>query len=204
MNTLLKRLGIVLASMLLFIACTANAASVKELLQQANDPVLGNPKGDVTIVEFFDYQCSHCIDMAPVLTAILKANPNVRLVLKEFPIQGAASDIAARVALAARQQDKYAEMHVALFTLPQPLSEASILQSAKDNNLDMAKLKKDMASSIILNQLASNRRLGIALKLRGTPAFYIGKTHAINFNDMTFILGEMSQTQVQNTIDKLH
>ena len=98
------------------------------LFKQNNDPGVGNPNGKVTVVEFFDYQCSHCIDMAPVIDSMIKSNPDVRLVLKEFPIRGPMSQFAARAALAANKQGKYYELHNALLTAQQPLTEASVFE----------------------------------------------------------------------------
>src|SRR6185295_1294162 len=81
------------------VACFADTATW--LLNEKNDPVAGNKKGNITIVEFFDYQCSHCSNMTPVLQKIIKQNPNVRVVYKEYPIRGMISEYAARAALAA-------------------------------------------------------------------------------------------------------
>jgi protein-disulfide isomerase len=83
------------------------AAYADPLFHQENDPIGGNPNGKVTIVEFFDYQCPHCVDMAPIIDSIVKANPDVRVVYKEFPVRGPLSKLAASAALAANQQGKY-------------------------------------------------------------------------------------------------
>ena len=85
------------------------------LFHDNNDPIGGNANGKVTIVEFSDYQCSHCVEVAPIVDGAIKDNSNVRVVVKEFPIRGPVSDIAARAALAANKQGKYWDFHVALF-----------------------------------------------------------------------------------------
>lgn len=199
----IKQTLFALCAMLCFYSLAAQADSLQNLFHQSSDPVAGNPKGKITIVEFFDYQCSHCIDMGPVMAAIVKENPDVRIVFKEFPIRGAASEFASRAALAANLQGKYKTFHHALLGATQPLSEDIILKTASNSGLNIEKLKKDMASNSITSQLDNNRRLAIALKLRGTPAFYIGKTDAKNSDEVKFVLGEMTQSQLQNEINHL-
>jgi protein-disulfide isomerase len=103
------------------LVATINAFAAGGLLYRAGDPIAGNPKGKVTLVEFFDYQCGHCIDMAPVIGEIIKANPNVRVIFKEFPIRGPVSDYAARAALAANKQGKYYQFSHANIKLAQEL-----------------------------------------------------------------------------------
>src|SRR5437016_4513875 len=93
-----------------------HAQSVNALFHQAHDPVAGNPNGSVTVAEFFDYQCSHCISMAPVMANIIKDNSDVRIVFKEFPIRGSISEFASRAALAANMQGKYYEFNHAILT----------------------------------------------------------------------------------------
>lgn len=170
------------------------------LFHQANDPVAGNPNGTITIAEFFDYQCPHCIDMAPVIADILKANPDVRVVFKEFPIRGPVSDFAARAALAANKQGKYYDFSHALLMQKQPLSEASILETAKSVGLNVDELKKDMNDKAVTDQLKNNMKLAQELKLFGTPAFFIGKTE--NPKTINYVPGQMDQKQLQDAIDK--
>ena len=191
--------------LLLFCVLSVEAwasSEITALLHKANDPVLGNPKGEITIVEFFDYQCSHCIDMAPVMHDVINNNKEVRLVLKEFPIRGALSDYAARAALAANKQGKYADFSYALF-VNQPLSEENILMLASNSGLNVEQLKKDMKDIAIKNQLASNINLARELKLTGTPAFFIGKTDATSLDNLQFFLGAMRQSELQTAIDKV-
>lgn len=172
----------------------------KDLFHQSNDPIAGNVNGKVTIVEFFDYQCPHCIDMAPVIAAIIKANPDVRVVFKEFPIRGPMSEFAARAALAANLQGKYMQFSHALLTANQPLTQELVYDIAQKQGLDVEKLKKDMTNKDIDNQLKETNKLAQNLKLFGTPAFFIGKT-----NDnvkIDYVPGQMDQKQLQNSIDK--
>lgn len=172
------------------------------LFHQANDPFAGNPNGAITVVEFFDYQCPHCVDMAPILDAIVKANPDVRVVYKEFAIRGPLSEFAARAALAANKQVKYFELSHAIFKLPQPLTQDAILKAAKDNGLDVEKLKKDMTDKAIDDQLKATTKLGTDLKLFGTPAFFIGKTNTGANGTIVYFPGEMKQEQIQTEINK--
>ena len=172
------------------------------LFKQTNDPVAGNANGKVTVVEFFDYQCYHCVDMAPVIESIIKSNPDVRLVFKEFPIRGPLSQFAARAALAANKQGKYYELHNALLTTKQPLTEAGVFEIAKGAGLNVDQLKKDMDDKSVENQLKDNLKLAQDLKLFGTPAFFIGKTDTQNAKNINYVPGALDQKQMQDMIDK--
>lgn len=180
------------------------ASFAKALFHQADDPVGGNPNGKVTIVEFFDYQCPHCVDMAPVIASITQANPNVRVVYKEFPVRGPASEFAARAALAANKQGKYKDFSNAMLTYGKPLSQDSVLDIAKSSGLDVDKLKKDMESSAIKDQLKAVIKLAQDLKLFGTPALFVGKTDAKGSDAINYIPGETDQGQLQAVIDKIN
>lgn len=186
------------------IKSTQQSASkyVTALFNQANDPVAGNPNGKITVAEFFDYQCPHCVDMAPVMEDVIKTNPDLRVVYKEFPIRGPVSDFASRAALAANKQGKYFEFHNAIMKAKQPLTEASILDIAKNLGLNVDKLKTDMSDASVTKQIESNMKLGQDLKLLGTPAFFIGKTDAKSSNSLNYIPGQISKDQLQDFIDK--
>jgi protein-disulfide isomerase len=173
------------------------------LFHQANDPVVGNKDGKVTVVEFFDYQCQHCVDMAPIMDAVIKANPDVRIVFKEWPIRGPMSEFASRAALAANQQGKYLEFHSALFSVTPPLTQENILEAAKNAGLDVEKLKKDMNDKGISDQLKTTMKLAQDLKLFGTPAFFIGQSTGQK-TGITYVPGEMNQKQLQEVIDKIN
>ena len=144
-----------------------------DLLQDAASPVGGNPKGDITIVEFFDYNCGYCKRVAPTLHATLKSDPNVRVVYKEFAILGPQSVVAARAALAADRQGKYVEFHDALMSVER--ADANTVSAlSKALGLDEAKLVKDMQDPAITKMLERNYELANALGINGTPAFVIG------------------------------
>ena len=173
----------------------------KALFNQNGDPLAGNPQGKVTVVEFFDYQCPHCLDMAPVIESIIKSNPDVRIVFKDFPIRGPMSETAAKAALAANLQGKYYQLNHALLTSKQqPLTEAIIFTIAQNVGLDVNKLKTDMNSPAIAKQLQANLKLAQDLKLFGTPAIFVGQTSA-NGN-IKYAPGQLNQKQLQDLIDQ--
>jgi protein-disulfide isomerase len=160
----------------------AQAASQAEVLAQERDalerdpnaPVLGNPDGDVTVVEFFDYNCPYCRRAKPEIEALLTADPNVRLVYREWPILGEGSVFAARAALAAREQDLYEDFHWAMMGMNGRAEESSVLRIAEDIGLDIAKLRRDMEAQEIDAHIQTSMRLAQALGITGTPSFVIG------------------------------
>jgi protein-disulfide isomerase len=152
----------------------ALAAYRAELEQDADSPVAGNPKGNVTIVEFFDYRCPYCKSVSDRLFDTVKADGNVRYVLKEFPILGPESVVAAKAALAARKQGKYVEFHRALMAVRGNLDENAVMALAKTVGLDAKRLRDDMDGPAIAASLDRNLKLAQALKIDGTPAFVVG------------------------------
>jgi protein-disulfide isomerase len=155
----------------------ARAAVVErrqELLEDPTAPVAGNPKGDVTIVEFFDYRCPYCKQVEPALEALLKEDRQLRIVYKELPILGKDSVYATRAALAARKQAKYDKFHAAMMAAKGQIDEKIILQVAASTGLDVERLKSDMNASEIDDVIKRNYDLAQALDIHGTPAFVIG------------------------------
>ena len=143
-----------------------------------NAPVLGNPDGDVTVVEFFDYNCPYCRRVKPEMEALLAADPNVRVVYREWPILGDGSVFAARAALASRNQGKYEEFHWAMMQLKERAEEASILRTAEDIGLDVAQLRRDMNGPEIEEHIQTSMRLAQSLGFSDTPSFVIGDSLA--------------------------
>lgn len=139
-------------------------------------PVTGNPVGPVTVVEFFDYRCPYCRTMEPTLGVLVAKDKRVRLVFKEWPIFGGASVTAARIALAASWQGKYAAVHEALFKLPRTMDEASIRQAAAAAGVDLARLDHDLATrgKEIDGALARVDGEARVIGFQGTPGFLIG------------------------------
>lgn len=172
-----------------------------KLFNQTTDPIGGNPQGKVTLVEFFDYQCPHCIDMVPVVESLIKNNPQLRVVYKEFPIRGPMSDFSARAALAAQKQGKFSEFHKALMTSKvEPLTEEVVFELAKSSGLNVDQLKADMKDNSVDAQVKANMELAKKLKLMWTPVFFIKG----NSENVIFIPGGVDEKQLADAISKLN
>jgi protein-disulfide isomerase len=145
-----------------------------ELFRPAMSPVVGNVKGDVPVIEFFDYNCGYCKKAFSEVAHLVDKDKKVRLILKEFPILAKGSEEASRVALAAKMQGKYWEFHRAMLENQGQANEASALRVAEKLGLDMARLKKDMASPEIKKEIEDTRQLATKMGIQGTPHFIIG------------------------------
>lgn len=145
-----------------------------EMLNDALTPVGGNPKGDVTIVEFFDYNCGYCRRAHPTMKSVVAGDGKIRVVHKQFPILSEESKIAARMALAAHKQGKYFEMHNALMEARGQISATVMAQLIADLKLDAKQLTKDMDDPAITAHIEKAADLARALGVNGTPAFIIG------------------------------
>ncbi len=158
-------------------------AAVKQyseaLFTSPRQVVLGNPSGNVTFVEFFDYNCGYCKRAMDDMLTLLKDDPKLKVVLKEFPVLGPGSVEAAQVAVAVRMQDKtgkkYLEFHQKLLGGRGQADKAHALAVAKDIGLDMVRLDKDLASPEVKATLQENFKLAEALGLNGTPSYVIGE-----------------------------
>lgn len=151
-------------------------ASAQVNMAFAPAPVIGNPLGQVTIVEFLDYRCPYCRVMEPRLKAVLASDQGVRLVLKQWPVFGGVSVLAARVALASEWQGKFQAVHEALFVLPLPYDGGAIRAAAQRAGVDMARLDADLVarSAELDAALAATAAEARELKLAGTPGFVVG------------------------------
>lgn len=176
---------------------------VKQLFHTGNDPIGGNPKGTVTVVEFFDYQCPHCVDMVATMDDVLKSNPNLRVIYKDWPIRGPVSDFAARAAIAANKQGKYFDFSHALLKAKPPLDQDKIIKIATDLGLDVAKLQKDMDDASTVAQVKANTELAQNLKLFGTPAFFFAVSDAADGSKVTYVPGQMTKEQMQEVIKRI-
>ena len=152
-------------------ALSKNAA---KLYRSASTPVAGNPNGDVTVVEFFDYNCGFCRRAISSMAKLIDSDANVKVLFKEFPIFGKESEAASRIAIAARKQGKYWQMHRALLEAPGRAGEAKGLRLAKKLGLDIAKLKTDMNSDEVIAEIKDSQKLAEAMGIRGTPHFFVG------------------------------
>ncbi|GAB2188297.1 DsbA family protein [Roseibium sp. LAB1] len=144
-----------------------------ELEQDPNAPVLGNPEGDVTLVEFFDYNCPYCKRAMPEVKALLETDPNVRLVYREWPILSPGSVFAARAALAARKQGKYDAFHWALMGHEGRIEEATTMEIAREIGLDVDQLEADMSAPEVEAHISLSMDLAEALNINGTPTFIV-------------------------------
>jgi protein-disulfide isomerase len=145
-----------------------------EIFDDPATPVGGNPRGDVTIVEFFDYRCPYCKQVLPALQTLLKEDRNLRFIYKEMPVLGSASVTAAHAALAAQRQGKYEAFHNAMMGTKGQITEETVFKVAGSVGLDVDRLKQDMAAPEIEQAIKSNLTLADALNIRGTPGFIIG------------------------------
>lgn len=144
------------------------------IFRNPEDPVAGDPDGDITIVEFFDYNCSYCKKGMSDVQKLVETDKRVRVVFKELPVLSKGSEEASKVALAARRQGKYWDFHQAMFAHKGVANETSALAVAERLGLDMSRLKQDMVSDVIADEIRVSKQLSDKLNVVGTPHFLIG------------------------------
>jgi protein-disulfide isomerase len=155
----------------------AIADNGEAIFSDGSDPTIGNPRGDVTIVEWFDNQCPYCKRFAPVLQQLILEDAGIRVVLKEYPILGPGSELAAKYALASMRQGKYAVFHQALMADQTPehqLDEQKIKVIAGASGLDVDQLVQDAMQPSLAVRIAANRILAQKLSITGTPGLIVG------------------------------
>jgi len=152
---------------------TAIKENATELFRPTGSPIV-NAKGDVPVIEFFDYNCGYCKKAFTEVAQLLDKDKKVRLILKEFPILSKGSEEAAKIALAAKMQGKYWEFHRALLETPGQANEASALKIGEKIGLDVSRLKKDMASAEVKKEIEDTRQLANKMGIQGTPHFIVG------------------------------
>jgi protein-disulfide isomerase len=152
----------------------------EEIFNSSRQVTLGNPQGDVTLVEFFDYNCGYCKRALSDTLDLLKTDPKLKVVLKEFPVLGPGSVEAAQVAIAVRMQDKtgkkYLDFHQKLLGNRGQADKARALAAAKDAGLDMARIDKDLQSPEVKASLEEAMKLAEALGVNGTPSYVVGQS----------------------------
>ena len=136
--------------------------------------VSGNPSGDISVVEFFDYRCGYCKKAAGALTQLQKEDRRIRVIYKDFPILGEASELAAKAALASKAQGKHQTFHEALLASKGDMTKESILATAREVGLDIKRLEKDMENPEWQKVIETNRALARDLGITGTPGFIVG------------------------------
>ncbi len=150
------------------------ADNAKSIYRAPNSSIAGDPNGDVTVVEFFDFNCGYCKRGFPEVQWLIQDDKKIRFVFKELPILAKGSEEAAKVALAAKRQGKYWEFHQAMLGSKGQANEASALKVAESLGLDMGKLKTDMAGDDVKNELLDDLKLAKSLGVNGTPHFLVG------------------------------
>lgn len=145
-----------------------------DLYATGASPEIGNPKGDVTVVEFFDYNCGYCKKVTPQLVQLVEDDKNVRVVLKDLPILGPSSETASKWALAAHKQGKYFTFHQALMKNRAPITDTLLEQTAQLVGVNVNQARTDMGGTEFLLQIERNRALATKMDVHGTPAFAIG------------------------------
>ena len=155
---------------------SANPLSRDSILRDPEAPAAGNPKGDLTIVEWFDYQCPYCKKMNPDLLRAVKADGHIRLVFKDWPVFGKVSVQAAKLVLAAKYQGKYVQAHDALMAIRGKLSADMIVPTLAKAGVDTARAERDLTThqKAIDSLLARNQEQALGLGFQGTPGFVIG------------------------------
>ena len=168
------------------------------LERDPNAPVLGNLNGDVTIIEFFDYNCPYCKRATAELNTLLAQDTGVRVVLREWPILGEASVYATRASLASRNQGKYGEFHQALMAAKGRLAPANVMAIAQTVGLDTQRLKVDLQAPEIDQHIETSMQLARALNFSGTPAYVIGDAIApgmISADDLQSMVSQARAAQ---------
>ena len=172
-------------------------ARADEIFRDPASPVGGNAEGDVTLVELFDYNCPYCRRMAPILIDAESADPQLRIVFKEFPILGPGSEFAARAALASQRQGRYEAFHHALMAVKEKVDESVVLATAASAGLDIDRLKGDMQDPAIQAAIDRNMALATALRITGTPGFIVDDQIVRGATELTVLQGLISQARKQ-------
>jgi protein-disulfide isomerase len=152
----------------------AAIAAVRDTMVDTADPIGGNPKGDVTIVEFFDTRCPYCRKLEPVMAQLLERDRGVRLVYKDMPILGPASVLGSKALLAAQKQGGYEKLRTAIMNAPSQTTKPIVQEATLRAGLDWKRLERDMDEPAIQARIDANLRLAHALGIEGTPALVIG------------------------------
>ncbi|MCE7978614.1 MAG: DsbA family protein [Nitrospira sp. NTP1] len=185
----------------------ALGAHQAELLNDPTSPVSGNPSGDITLVEFFDYRCGYCKRAAGAVTQLQQENPRVRVVYKDFPILGEASELAAKAALASKAQGKHQVFHEAMLAFKGDITKESLLNLAGEVGLDPAKLEADMRNPEWQKVIDTNRALARTLGISGTPGFIVGTElvpGALDLNGLKELISRGGEAVKLRPIDVPH
>ena len=173
-------------------------AELREALERdRNAVVLGNPDGNVTLTEFFDYNCPFCKKIVPAMQRLIGSDPRLRVVFREWPVFGEGSDFAARAALAAREQGKYWQVHAGLMAMKDRAAEPSVMRVVRRLGLDEAKLREAMQSDPVEDHIARSFMLADHMSLIGTPTLIAGDEALFgdqSFEDLTALVARARKT----------
>jgi protein-disulfide isomerase len=174
----------------------AEIAQIKNsVFNDPRAPVMGNPQGKTVLVEFSDYNCGFCRKSMPEVSALLKSDPDLKLVVHELPVFGEGSRYAAEAALAAKAQGKYPEFHQALMSLKGKAEKASVLRVARETGLDVARLERDMQSPEITAQIEDSLALADDIGLVGTPSFIAGNRAVFGYLSKKDLAGLVAEAR---------
>lgn len=182
-------------------AQNAVSKNAKEILGNVSAPTLGNPNGNVVLVEFLDYQCGHCKKMTTTVKGLIEQNKDLKVIIKELPILGEASTYAAKVALAANQQGKFSEVHTALLNANERLTNENIEKIARDQGVDWSLIQVALQNATIDAELDKVFNIAQQLNIMGTPAFIISDLTGKNNK---YFGGAASQEALQQTINTIN
>ncbi len=168
------------------------------LFNDPTTPYAGNPNGDVTVIEFFDYNCGYCKRVWPEIAQLLDNDSNVKFLMKDYPILGPSSELASKWALASHKQGKYFEFHKALIDSKGAVNEKKLEKIAKTLSLDISKMKKDVQSDDVALTIQKNRALAVDLGITGTPAFLVNEAvapGAVSYSQLKSMVEEERRKQ---------
>jgi protein-disulfide isomerase len=162
------------------------------------DPVMGNANGTITLYEFSDYNCGYCKRVFEPIQQLVRDNPDVRLVIKEFPILSQSSLVAAKAAIAAEIQGKFDDYHIAMMTYRGQITDAVVMRMAAEAGVDIEQLKSDMESPKTMAIIQRTREAAAALEINGTPGLVVGDTvvpGAIGLDELVKLIAEERNKQ---------
>ena len=162
------------------------------------DPVMGNANGTITLYEFSDYNCGYCKRVFEPIQQLVRDNPDVRLVIKEFPILSQSSLVAAKAAIAAEMQGKFGDYHIAMMTYRGQITDAVVMRMAAQSGVDIEQLKSDMESPKTMAIIQRTREAAAALEINGTPGLVVGDTvvpGAIGLDELVELIAEERNKQ---------
>jgi protein-disulfide isomerase len=173
-------------------------AGFAKVRDDVGDPVMGNPNGKITLYEFSDYNCGYCKRVFEPIQLLLRDNPDVRLVIKEFPILSQSSLVAAKAAIAAEIQGKFSAYHIAMMTYRGQITESVVMRLAAQAGVNEKQLKVDMESPKTAAIIQRTREAAAALEINGTPGLVVGNTvvpGAIGLDELIKLITEERNKQ---------